>query len=76
MKKIIAASILCASMFCVSCAEEGFVKVFECDADYPYFSAKTHLCYATDQDREDAEKKYEQEQQQEDASSDNSEDNE
>lgn len=71
MKKIIAASIVCAVMFCVSCADEGFVKVFECDENYPYFSGKNHLCYESEQAREDAEKVFDEAQEAANSESEN-----
>ena len=42
-----------------ACTEQGFVKVFECDADSPYFSSYTHKCYTTSAERDaaDEEKK-------------------
>ncbi|MBQ9817443.1 MAG: hypothetical protein IJM59_08285 [Proteobacteria bacterium] len=46
------------AFFAMSCAEEGFTKIFECQEDYPYFSTVTHRCYKSPENRADAEKNY------------------
>ena len=48
-------SLLVALPFLMSaCTEEGFVKVFECDDEHPYFSKYTHQCYTTADERDEA----------------------
>lgn len=58
MKKIIPAVIVALSFVFSACVEEGFTKVFSCEADYPYFSKITHKCYASESAMLDDEKNF------------------